>query len=138
MSEFYTVKTSPSTTIGNYGNVDEAEIVKVLNPNSVLITQNLNVEFEQYGIGCHEDNGEFYLMNDMGERVCDLIVLIETYNSGFKYNSTESIDLELSEEHYHVYVGEIELSKINLTNELKREINNEIESFIARVNEQNK
>jgi hypothetical protein len=138
MSEFYTVKTSPSTTIGNYGNVDEAEIVKVLNPNSVMITQNLNVEFEQYGIGCHEDNGEFYLMNDMGDRVCTLQVKIETHDCSDWIDSTQSIEIDLSEEYYHAFINQVEINNINLTDGLKREINNEIDNFIARTNDKNK
>ena len=136
MSEFYTVKQHRST-IGNYANVDEAEIVKALTPKSVLITQQLNVEFRQGYLACYEDNGEFYIQNESSEKVCTLQVSIEAHDCSGWHDSTSSIEADLSEEYYHAYINNVEVNDINLTDVLKRDIQNTIESFIARVNEQN-
>jgi len=140
MSEFYTVRRNTLVQVGNYTNVDEAEIVKVMTGgDAVVITQELNAEFEQGSLGCFENKGEFYIKNEKSERVCTVDVGVQTirHDDSDWNDSTSSFYWQLSEEYYQWSINGIWSDKINLTDTLKREINNTIENFIFRINEEN-
>jgi len=139
MSEFYTVRRNTLVQVGNYTNVDEAEIVKVMTgKDAVVITQELDAEFEQGRLYCHESNGEFTIQNEKCETLCTLKVSIEAYDCSCWVDSTESIDRDLSEEYYHIYINSVEIDDTNLTYGLKRDIMNQVDSFIGTTNEKNR
>lgn len=141
MSEFYTVRLNTLVQVGNYTNIDEAEIVKVMTgKDAVVITQELDAEFSCGSLACYEDNGEFYIQNEKSERVCTVDVSVQP-PSGDEFqwhDTTASLDCQLSEEYYMWSINRIYSNKINLTDTLKREINNTIENFIFRTNEKNR
>ena len=141
MSEFYTVRLNTLVQGGNYANIYEAEIVKVLTgKDAVIVTQELNAEFEQGSLACYEENGEFYIQNENSERVCTVDVGVQSirHDDSTWYDSTASLDGQLSEEYYQWSINGVCGSDINLTDTLKTDVNNTIENFIFRTNEKNK
>lgn len=127
------------TNKGIYTSIDEAEIRVVVNGEGYTYdTIESSINISQERLACFEDNGEFYIQNEAGVKICDLTVIVETFQEdNVSIDSTSSIDIELSENYYNAYINGKCVDDINLTPDLKRDINNTIENWIFRTNEKN-
>lgn len=108
------------------------------NPNAKS-SQTINVQEIEGVIVCVNDNHEFFLRDDNWKYDKQIKVFVEVDNgeNEMMIDISHGTEFEISESGYYSTIDGVVISSLSLTDELKRDINNEIENYIHRSNQQN-
>ena len=134
--EIYTVR-SAKVIKGSFANIDQAELMRAVwgmkrfeTTTEELYTSN---KIEAESICCHEENGEFFVMNENGDEICRFTVWVSVADQLEMIESAFVEAESVIEEHHEVFIGKVPLKELKLTNGMIKDINNEIENWKART-----
>ncbi len=111
----------------------------IQNPGSAKSIQTINTGTVEGQIVCVNEDNEFFLRDDNWkfDKQIEVHVSILDGDESRTINIDSGTDFYIFCEDYEAYIDNINLDKLSLSDELKKDISREIENYISRTNKKN-